>query len=143
LVNGEDVTIYGLAVEHFQSNQVVWSGENGAVYLYQSELPYDVPKAFEVPASFKIADRVNHFTGYGFGIYDFFRGTSVDAYSLSAIEAPNHAGVQFNHMVTVKLGTSYGPKHIMSMVRVMPEGSLIGPSSAVGVAPFAFWQGKN
>lgn len=143
LVNGEDVTIYGLAVEHFEKNQVIWSGENGAVYFYQSELPYDVPKDFEVAASFKIADKVRQFTGYGFGIYDFFRGSSVGAYALSAIEAPDHAGVQFHRMVSVKLGTSYGPKHIVSMIKTMPEGALIGPSSAAGISPFEFWKGKN
>ena len=29
--------------EHFQQNQVVWNGNGGRVYFYQSELPYDPP----------------------------------------------------------------------------------------------------
>ncbi len=42
-VEGEDVTVYGLFVEHFQQAQVVWRGNGGRVYFYQSELPYDPP----------------------------------------------------------------------------------------------------
>jgi len=42
IVHGNDVTIYGLAVEHTLGNLVEWYGENGDVYFYQSELPYDV-----------------------------------------------------------------------------------------------------
>jgi formate hydrogenlyase subunit 4 len=34
---------YGLFVEHFQEFQTVWNGDRGAVYFYQSELPYDPP----------------------------------------------------------------------------------------------------
>jgi hypothetical protein len=143
IVNGHDVTMYGLAVEHFQKNQVIWAGEKGAVYFYQSELPYDVPANFVVPASFKIADQVTQFTGYGFGIYDFFRGTSVGASSLSAIETPNNAGISFTHMVSVKLGTSFGPKHIQSMIRTMPEDVLWGPSSAKGISPYGYWKGEK
>ena len=43
IVNGDDVTAYGLFVEHFQQYQTLWNGEGGAVYFYQSELPYDPP----------------------------------------------------------------------------------------------------
>lgn len=143
LVNGNNVTIYGLAVEHFQKNQVIWSGENGVVYFYQSELPYDVPANFVVPASFKVDNKVTQFTGYGFGIYDFFRGTSVGASSVSAIETPNKAGISFTHMVSVKLGASYGPKHIESMIKTMPDEQLWGPSSAKGISPYAYWKGQN
>ena len=43
IVNGNDVTAYGLFVEHHQKFQVVWNGERGRTYFYQSEIPYDPP----------------------------------------------------------------------------------------------------
>jgi len=42
-VNGNNVSMYGLAVEHFQKFQTVWNGESGKDIFYQSEMPYDVP----------------------------------------------------------------------------------------------------
>jgi hypothetical protein len=45
VVTGNDVTIFGLAVEHTQSHATIWSGERGAVYFYQCELPYDTVSA--------------------------------------------------------------------------------------------------
>ena len=38
VVDGDDVTAYGLAVEHTDQNQVVWRGERGRTYFYQCEL---------------------------------------------------------------------------------------------------------
>ena len=41
IVDGDDVTAYGLAVEHTDEDQVIWNGERGRTYFYQCELPYD------------------------------------------------------------------------------------------------------
>lgn len=38
VVNGDNVTAYGLAAEHVQSDNVVWNGEGGNVFFYQAEL---------------------------------------------------------------------------------------------------------
>ena len=43
VVNGDYVTALGLAVEHYEQNQVVWNGDGGETIFYQSEMPYDVP----------------------------------------------------------------------------------------------------
>jgi hypothetical protein len=43
VVNGDNVTVYGLFVEHTQQHQTLWSGNGGRVYFYQSEMPYDPP----------------------------------------------------------------------------------------------------
>ncbi|MDQ1701388.1 MAG: hypothetical protein QOF57_640, partial [Frankiaceae bacterium] len=43
VVNGANVTMYGLFVEHFQQFQTIWNGNGGRTYFYQSEMPYDVP----------------------------------------------------------------------------------------------------
>ena len=37
-----DVTMFGLAVEHTVGDLVVWKGDRGRTWFYQSELPYDV-----------------------------------------------------------------------------------------------------
>jgi hypothetical protein len=43
VVTGDDVTAYGLAVEHYQKSEVVWAGQGGTDVFFQNELPYDVP----------------------------------------------------------------------------------------------------
>ena len=43
VVNGDRVRATGLFVEHFQTYNTVWNGEDGHVVLYQNELPYDPP----------------------------------------------------------------------------------------------------
>ena len=37
------MTAYGLAVEHYQKNEVIWSGQGGTDVFFQNELPYDPP----------------------------------------------------------------------------------------------------
>ena len=39
VVNGANVTIYGLAVEHFQQYQTLWNGNGGRVYFTASGIP--------------------------------------------------------------------------------------------------------
>ena len=43
IVNGNNVTAYGLFVEHYQQYQVIWNGNGGRTYFFQNELPYDPP----------------------------------------------------------------------------------------------------
>ncbi len=142
IVKGNNVTMYGLAVEHFNQEQVQWFGENGSLYFYQSELPYDVPAKTIVPASFNVEANVNKFTGYGLGIYDYFRiNSGADgAYAISAIKAPNHPGISFTHMVSTKLGDnpSFGPLHIAHMLQTT-DGQVFGPSSASGYVKYDAW----
>eukprot|EP00966_Prymnesium_polylepis_P007919 182407-Prymnesium_polylepis.1 len=42
VVDGDDVTMYGLAVEHTEEDLTLLNGERGQTYFYQSELPYGV-----------------------------------------------------------------------------------------------------
>ena len=66
VVNGDDVTAYGLFVEHFQKYEVIWNGNRGTVVFFQNEMPYDPPSQaawMEAPgvdgwAAFKVADSV-------------------------------------------------------------------------------------
>ena len=60
VVNGNDVTVYGLFVEHHQQFQVLWNGEHGRTYFYQSEIPYDPPDQ----PSFTSAPGMNGWASY-------------------------------------------------------------------------------
>jgi hypothetical protein len=110
VVNGNDVTAYGLFSEHHQQFQTLWNGNGGAVYFYQSEMPYDPPNqaAWDESssengyASYKVADAVTTHTGAGIGVYSFFH-TAVHA--ANAIETPTGAGISMHHMMTYGSGT--------------------------------------
>jgi hypothetical protein len=110
VVNGNNVTAYGLFVEHHEEFQVLWNGNGGRTYFYQSEIPYDPPRQSvytSAPgvngwASYKVADKVTSHEAWGLGIYSVFRHPDV---TLSrAIEAPKTPNVRFHHMITVALG---------------------------------------
>ncbi|MDB6116078.1 MAG: uncharacterized protein JWQ62_3023 [Lacunisphaera sp.] len=113
IVNGDDVTIYGLLVEHNQEYQTLWNGNGGRVYLYQSEIPYDPPsqaawmngtaRGF---ASYKVADTVTTHEAWGLGVYCVFRKTPVILDN--AIETPNVPGVKLHHMVILRLNPNNG-----------------------------------
>lgn len=110
VVNGDDVTIYGLFVEHQQQYQVLWNGTVGRTYLYQSEIPYDPPDQARYSsgagvngwASYKVADSVTRHQAWGLGIYSVFIEPNVNL--SRAIEVPKRPGVRFYHMITVALG---------------------------------------
>lgn len=121
VVNGDNVTIYGLMVEHFQKYQTVWNGQNGRVYMYQSEIPYDVPDqaawkshdgAVDGYASFCVADEVEQFEAWGLGIYLYNRDTAVDLHS--AMEIPDREGVKVHNICTVMLTGYPGMEHVIN-----------------------------
>ncbi|MGA9585726.1 MAG: coagulation factor 5/8 type domain-containing protein [Terracidiphilus sp.] len=109
VVNGNNVTVYGLFVEHHQQFQVLWNGNRGRTYFYQSEIPYDPPDQSgwtSAPgtngwASYKVADNVTNHEAWGLGIYSVFRHPNVTL--TRAIEVPVTPGVRFHHMITVAL----------------------------------------
>jgi len=120
VVNGDDVTMYGLFVEHFHDYQTVWNGENGAVYFYQSEAPYDVPNQTSWMngstngfASYKVADHVKQHKAIGMGVYCFFNDNPEVKLS-SAIEAPVGEQIQFERMTSVSLGGTGEITHVIN-----------------------------
>lgn len=121
VVNGDNVTIYGLMVEHFEKYQTVWNGQNGRVYMYQSEIPYDVPGqaawkshdgAVDGYASFFVADEVEQFEAWGLGIYLYNRDTAVNLHS--AMEIPDREGVKVHNICTVMLTGYPGMEHVIN-----------------------------
>lgn len=120
LVNGSDVTIYGLFVEHYQQFQTLWNGDRGRCYFYQSELPYDAPSQnawTSAPgvkgwASYKVTDQVDQHEAWGLGVYSVFKCPGV---ILSrAVEAPTKAGMRFHHITTVGIDRLGEISHVIN-----------------------------
>ncbi len=121
IVNGDNVTIYGLFVEHCQEYQTVWNGNGGRVYFYQSEMPYDPPSQdawrhgeTDGYASYKVADSVTRHEAWGLGVYCVFYAAPVVAEN--AIETPAVPGVKMRHMVTIRLNGKPGSgiRHVVN-----------------------------
>jgi hypothetical protein len=109
IVNGDRVTVYGLFNEHFQEYQTIWNGNNGRVYLYQSEMPYDPPTAdmwkhdgVNGWASYKVSDNVTSHEAWGVGVYSYFPKTPVIVDN--AIETPVSLEKNIHHSFTFWLG---------------------------------------
>jgi len=78
VVNGSDVTAYGLFVEHQVQDLTVWNGERGRVFLYQSELPYDLNQSWgDRYVGYRVAPDVQEHEAFGVGVYHFFRDYEV------------------------------------------------------------------
>jgi hypothetical protein len=120
VVNGNNVTVYGLFVEHLQKYQVLWNGNGGRVYFYQSEIPYDPPDQASFTsapgtngwASYKVADYVTSHEAWGLGIYSVFRRPNVVLDR--AIEVPNNPNVKFHDMITVCLANNGAIEHVIN-----------------------------
>jgi hypothetical protein len=121
-VEGADVTVYGLFVEHTQKHQVVWNGERGRVFFYQSEMPYDppAPEAWRSPtgagyASYKVGTKVRAHEAHALGVYHYFRDAAVVADR--AIEAPDGPGIRLRHLFTFRLDggkPGSGIRHVLN-----------------------------
>ncbi|WP_240521796.1 RICIN domain-containing protein [Amycolatopsis vastitatis] len=120
VVNGNDVTMYGLFVEHYQKTQVVWNGNGGRTYLFQNEMPYDVPDQSSwmngsTPgfSAYKVGPNVTSHEAWGLGSYCYFSANPSVA-SAHAYEAPNTPGVRFHDMVTVSLNYQGTITHVIN-----------------------------
>jgi hypothetical protein len=103
VVNGDDVTAYGLAVEHYQKTEVIWNGQGGTNIFFQNELPYDPPTQAawdKTPAqlgypAFEVSPNVTSFNGYGMASYVVFIYTNATLQDAMAYQAPDKPGVKF------------------------------------------------
>jgi ricin-type beta-trefoil lectin protein len=132
VVNGARVTMYGLAVEHYQQYSVVWNGNGGRTYFFQNELPYDVPNqsswmngSTRGYAAYKVADSVTTHEAWGLGSYCYF-STNSSVVADHAFEVPNVSGVKFHDLVTVSLGGTGTIAHIINT-----SGNPVNSSSTV------------
>lgn len=109
LVNGDRVTAYGLAVEHYQKYEVLWRGNHGRTYFFQNEHPYDVPTqsawvhgTTNGYAAYKVADEVTDHLAWGLGSYCFF-DLQANIYTDRAYEVPDTPGVALTDLMIVCL----------------------------------------
>lgn len=124
IVNGGNVTAYGLFVEHFQKYEVIWNGNAGTDVFFQNEMPYDVPSQaawMEAPgvdgyAAFKVSRDVKSFAGYGMGSYSFFN-QGIDIFAAHAFEVPTNLPVSSLHdLLTIFLDKVHGKGGILNVV---------------------------
>jgi hypothetical protein len=121
VVTGNDVTAYGLAVEHYQKSEVVWSGQGGTDVFFQNELPYDVPSqadwnessTFSGYPAFQVTNNVKTFNAYGVGSYVVFIDTTATLNVTEAFQVPEAPGVQVNDVFGVYIGGSGGLNSII------------------------------
>ena len=145
LVNGDNVTAYGLFVEHFQKYEVIWNGNHGSDVFFQNEMPYDVPSQaawMEAPgvdgyAAFKIADSVTSFAGYGMGSYSFFN-QHVNIYAERAFEVPSTLPSGSLHdLLTIFLDKVNGSGGILHVVNETGGSSTVAnPDTPVTVVRY-------
>jgi hypothetical protein len=124
VVNGANVTAYGLFVEHYQKYEVIWNGNGGTDIFFQNEMPYDPPSQaawMEAPgvdgwAAFKVAGNVTRFAGYGMGSYSFFN-KGVNIYAAHAFEVPTTLPTSSLHdLLTIFLDPTHGSGGIRHVV---------------------------
>ena len=134
-VNGNDVTAYGLAVEHYQKNEVVWNGQGGEDIFFQNEMPYDPPSQAAWMSSpttdgypaFLITPRVTSFTGYGLGSYCFFEN-GIPIESATAFRVPDVPGVQLHSLLTRFLSGSGSIDHVVNDTGAAVTAASPGPT---------------
>jgi len=145
VVNGANVTAYGLFVEHFQKYEVIWNGNGGSDVFFQNEMPYDVPNQaawMEAPgvngyAAFKVADSVTSFTGYGMGSYSFFN-QHVNILAERAFEVPSTLPAGSLHdLLTIFLDKVNGSGGIVHVVNETGGSSTVAnPDTPVTVVSY-------
>jgi hypothetical protein len=119
IVNGDNVTAYGLFVEHYQKYDLIWNGENGRTIFFQNEMPYDAPDqaawqhdGVNGYAAYKVADSVKTHEGWGLGSYCYFINPGIHA--TRGFEVPVAPGVKLNDILTVFLNGNGGIDHVVN-----------------------------
>jgi hypothetical protein len=110
VVNGDDVTMYGLFVEHYQEYETLWNGDGGRTIFYQNEFPYDPPGQAAWSsggdnlgwAAYKVSDQVRSHEVWGAGSYANFTADPALVASRS-FEAPDTPGVKFHDLVASRI----------------------------------------
>jgi hypothetical protein len=145
IVNGDNVTAYGLFVEHYQKYEVIWNGNHGTDVFFQNEMPYDPPSQaawMEAPrvdgwAAFKVGNHVTSFSGYGMGSYSFFN-QGVNIFAAHAFEVPaSLPASSLNDLLTIFLDATHGSGGIAHVINDTGGSSTIAnPDTPVTVVSY-------
>ena len=137
-VNASNVSAYGLAVEHFEADEVDWNGQGGNVVFFQNENPYEVPSQSAwmsgptqdgYPA-LHVGSGVTSFQGWGMGSYSFFdQGAAIE--NAMAFQAPNTPGVAFHDIFTRFLNGAGGIQSVINGTGAAVNSANPGPADVV------------
>jgi hypothetical protein len=137
VVNGDDVTAYGLFVEHYQRYDVIWNGERGRTIFFQNEMPYDPPDQAAWAhdgvngfAAYKVADNVQTHEAWGLGSYCFFT-VNPSIHATRAFEVPVAPGVKLHDILTVSLGGVGTIDHVVNDTGAAAQGAATIPVNLV------------
>jgi hypothetical protein len=138
VVNGNNVTAYGLFVEHYEKYQVIWHGQGGTDIFFQNEMPYDPPDqaawmsgpATDGYPAFLVSPNVTSFQGYGMGSYSFFN-QGVAIFASEAFDVPAAPGVELHDLLTVFLNGSGGINSVVDGTGAAVNATNGGPSDVV------------
>ncbi|MFI1995968.1 discoidin domain-containing protein [Actinoplanes sp. NPDC020271] len=136
IVNGQNVTAYGLFVEHYQKYEVIWNGNGGRTYFLQNEQPYDPPSqsawrsGANGYAAYKVADSVTSHEAWGLGSYCYFN-VDPSIHSNNGFEVPVNSGVKLHDLLTVSLGGNGVIDHVVNNTGAAAQGTATVPSYLV------------
>ena len=121
-VSGDNVIAYGVFAEHTYNRNVLWTGDNGKVYMFQSEFNYYIPSNFDTSnfVSYEIkGDNVKKHTLYGAGAYSYFalkpdNGATNGPMAKAGFMWDKDINVDYQNLVTVFLNGYGGISHIFN-----------------------------
>ena len=138
VVNGDNVTMHGLMVEHFQEYDIIWRGEYGKTYFLQNEKCYDPQNQNDWKshdgtllgyAAYKVCNNVKNHYAVGLGSYDVFINTGGASIFLdNPYEVPDQPGVRIENACIVEIANGSGP-----LVGFNHICNGIGPGTSTGV----------
>ncbi|MFD5073986.1 coagulation factor 5/8 type domain-containing protein [Streptomyces sp. NPDC058371] len=136
-VNGDDVLITGLFVEHFNKYDVQWYGQRGRTIFFQNEKAYDAPNQAAIQngsikgyAAYKVADSVTTHEGWGLGSYCYYN-VAPTILQHNGFAAPNRSGVKFHNLLVVSLGGQGQYEHVINETGSPTSGTTTVPSTVV------------
>jgi hypothetical protein len=130
VVNGDDVTLEGIWLEHFKMTEATWNGNGGQVIFLENELPLTIPysaagvqpsfwkesSSFDGYPSLAVSPSVTSFTLTGMQSWSRF-GSGCDCLVTSLITAPVKRDVSINDIFSGQ---------------ILGSASLSGGATAVG-----------
>jgi hypothetical protein len=132
IINGNDVTAYGLKIEHCLTDLLQWNGDRGATYFFQSEMAYDVTQenfGDKGYVAYRVAENVTEHRAFGTGVYHNFRDHAVTV--RTAISAPKHLENAFVSPLAVFLNGKGVMQHILNDLGSETSQSAQSPTAAI------------
>jgi len=115
-ITGTGVIAYGLFSEHNHKQNVLWEGDKGQVYLYQSEFNYfpETAESFKDAVSYEVSQSVKSHLIRGGGAYSFFPRKKI--FAKSGFIFPE--SVDYENILTVFLNGYGGIKHVINDIGI-------------------------